>query len=490
MRKKVLVIGAGFGGLSASAILGKEGFDVTVFEKNAMPGGRAMQIKEKGYTFDMGPSWYLMPEAFERFFAEFSKKPSDYYSLKKLSPSYRVYFGSNRAFDVSDNIADVYKLFDSFEDSGGKKLKQFLQIAGKRYEKALEKFLYRDYQSIKDILDIELLKEVFTAGLFNSLDSHVKYYFSSEEAQKILLFTIVFLDISPKRAPSLYSMLAYADLEKKVWYPKGGIYSVVKAFEKIAKEHNVTFFYNKNVSKIITKNGKATGVVVDGKTINADVVVSNADYAFTELKLLDKKSRTLDSRYWSKKTIAQSAFCIYLGVNKKIKNLKHHTLFVGSNWDTNFSEIFDNPIWPTDPSYYICTPSKTDPSVAPRSSENIFILVPIAPGLSDTPKIRKKYSEKIINHLEKLLNQDIANSIEYKKIITLKDYKSLYNAYEGTAFGLAHTLFQTALFRPYVKSKKLTNLYYTGAYTHPGVGMPTSIISGQLAARKIIKDAK
>jgi len=242
MRKKVLVIGAGFGGLSASAILGKEGFDVTVFEKNAMPGGRAMQIKEKGYTFDMGPSWYLMPEAFERFFAEFSKKPSDYYSLKKLSPSYRVYFGSNRAFDVSDNIADVYKLFDSFEDSGGKKLKQFLQIAGKRYEKALEKFLYRDYQSIKDILDIELLKEVFTAGLFNSLDSHVKYYFSSEEAQKILLFTIVFLDISPKRAPSLYSMLAYADLEKKVWYPKGGIYSVVKAFEKIAKEHNVTFF--------------------------------------------------------------------------------------------------------------------------------------------------------------------------------------------------------------------------------------------------------
>jgi len=485
--KKAIIIGSGFGGLSCASLLSKDGYDVTILEKNKDIGGRARVLKAKGFTFDMGPSWYLMPEVFDDFFSIFNKKTSDYYKLIQLKTQYRMFFGKEKIDIVSDLKKNV-QLFESFEKDGGRKFLKYLRIAKYQYEIAMKNFVYKNYSSIFDFFSWDMLIKGAKLNVFSNLDKYTKKFFKSDRLRKVLLYTTVFLGGSPKKTPALYSIMSHVDFNQGVYYPDGGLGSVVKGFEKLAKENNCTIKNNCDVKKIVVKNKKVQGVITqNGDFLESDIVVSNADYAHTEMNLLDSKSRSFPKKYWDKRTIAPSGFIIYLGLNKKLKNLKHHNLFLANDWMKHFETIFDKPAWPKDPSYYVCAPSITDKKVAPKNKENLFFLVPVAAGLKDDSKLREKYSEKIISDFEVQTGNKIKKDIIFKKIFAQSDFAKDYNAFKGTALGLSHSLMQTAIFRPPNKSKKVKNLYYTGHFTNPGVGVPMVIISSQIV-RDLIRE--
>jgi phytoene desaturase len=487
-KKNVVIVGAGIGGLSLAALLGKDGHKVTVLEKNNQIGGRAMIYKEKGFTFDMGPSWYLMPEVFEKYFKQFGKKSSDFYKLKQLDPQYRIFYSDKEYIDIRSDLKKNMELFESIEPGISPKIETYLAEAKYKYDVAMSNVLYRNYNNIFDFFDKDMMKAGPKLHVFESLDSYISKFTRNDKIKKILLYTMVFLGGSPKNTPALYSLMSHLDFHLGLFYPIGGIYKIIEALESLCKANNVTILTDQEVNRINVVDGHTDSVETKNHTYQADIVISNADYPFTEMELLDKKWQTYGESFWKKKTLAPSAFLMYLGIKGKIKKLQHHSLVFANDWEKHFDDIFDKNGWPDDPSYYVSCPSKSDPSVAPTGNENIMILVPVASGLDDSDTFRKKYAKKIISHFEKIVGQSIAEHIVVQKIYSQKDYTSTYNAYKGTALGLAHTLFQSAIFRPSNRSKKVKNLYYVGQYTQPGIGMPICLISAHLVADRIKKE--
>lgn len=485
---RVCVVGAGFSGLAVAALLAKKGYDVTVFEKNEQAGGRARVYKTAGFVFDMGPSWYLMPEVFENFFSVFGKKPEDYYKLVRLNPMYRVFYDRSDFLDVPAELGKVMELFAGIEENGYMKLRLYLKQAESNYDVAMKYFIYRDYSSVFSILSPKIIFNGFRLRLFSSLDSLVRRFFSNGKLIKLLEYNSVFLGGSPKNTPALYSIMSHVDLNLGVWYPLGGLGKVVEGIQKVAEEQGAKFVFDCSVLSISVGEGRVKGVVTDKGFFDADVVVVSADYHHAETRLLEPHYQSYPEDYWRKKVVAPSAFLIYLGLCKKIEGLRHHNLFFDSNWDNHFNSIFQLHTWPENPSYYVNCPSKTDDSVAPEGSENLFILVPVAPGLVDSDELRESYCEKIIKHLESLLGENIRDSIVFKRIFSHRDFIVDYNSYKGTALGLSHTLFQTAFFRPRHRSRKVKNLYYVGHYTHPGVGVPMAIVSAHIVSDLMEKD--
>jgi phytoene desaturase len=487
-KKKVVVIGGGFAGMASAALLASKGFDVTLLEKNKTLGGRAMSFSEKGFTFDMGPSWYMMSEVFERYFSHFNKKPSDFYKLKKLDPKYRIIFSKNEMVDMVNDRSKNFKYFESIEPGSSKKIELYLQRASEMYKLGMDNFVYKNYDSVFDLFDIKLAKVGIKLPLFENMHQYISRFVNSEKLRKILLYTTVFIGGVPKKTPALYTLMSHVDFNQDLHYPLGGMVEVVKALESLCKELGVKIKTNAPVSQINVKDSVAIGVKYGKKIEAADYVISNADYAFTEMTLLSKNNRSYNQNYWKKRTVAPSAFILYLGVKGKIPQFRHHTLFFVHDWESHFESMYDKQNWPEHPSMYICNPSKTDPSVAPKDTENLFILVPIAPGLSDNEEIRKKYRDKIIKMIDEHAGTEIEKNILYEKTLTINDYKSLYNSYRGTALGLAPTFLQTAVFRPPNKSKKVKNLYYAGQNTVPGVGVPMALISAELAVNRVLDD--
>lgn len=484
----VTVIGAGFGGLSAAALLAKEGYDVTLLEKNEQPGGRARVLREKGYSFDMGPSWYLMPDVFENFFSEFDKKPEDYYKLIRIDPSYRIFFDGEQTVDVSADLQENYELFDGFEEGGGDKLRRYLEQAERHYRLAMDEMIYKEYDRIWDLFNGKLALEGFKLPLFSNIDGYVSKWFKSSKAKKILEYSIGFIGGSPHNTPALYYIMNHVDLKLGVWYPaEGGIGRVVDSLVGLCKEYGVEIKYGQEVTKIEASGKRVTQVETSTETYEPEIIVVNADYPHTELNLIESKYRTYDEKYWESKTLAPSALVLYIGLDKKLPNLQHHNLFLTKDWDQGFESIFDpkKARWPETPSYYINMTSKYDATTAPEGGETIFVLVPLAPDLEDTPGIREKYYNKLVSHMETLAGEPIIGHEVVKRIYAVNDFKKDYNAYKGTALGLTHSLLQTAIFRPSHKSGKLDNLYYTGHYTHPGIGMPMCLISSQVLAKTI-----
>lgn len=486
--RNVVVIGAGFGGLAVAALLARQGMKVTVVEKNEMAGGKARVWKKDGFTFDMGPSWYLMPEVFENFFSLFGKKREDYYELVKLDPFYRVFFNHQEMVDITSDPVHNTEIFDHFEAGGGDRLKSYLDTAKFKYDTAMREFMYVDYRSVLQFMNRRMMTEGLKLDMFSPLDKYVRKFFQDRRARQILEYAMVFLGNSPHNAPALYSIMSHVDFNLGVWYPCGGMGEIAKGLEKLAAEMGVEFKYNLPVTKIILQGNRVKGVVTPEGEIEAEAVIVNADYAFAETALLPKQNQTYPESYWNKKVIAPSMLLAYLGVDKKIDRLAHHTLYFTENWDHHFSKIFDQPTWPEEFCYYVGCTSRTDKTTAPQGKENIFFLIPVAAGLEDTPEIREEMFNRGMDHFEGLVGESIRDSLLVKRLFSIKDFEKDYNAYRGTALGLAHTLKQTAVYRPGHRSKNVKNLYYTGQYNHPGVGVPMVLISSQVVADIIGKE--
>jgi phytoene desaturase len=487
---RVVVIGAGVGGLASAALLAREGFRVTLLEKNDSVGGRARMWKEKGFTFDMGPSWYLMPEVFENFFGIFGRSREQYYRLEELSPFYRVFFHPEDWVNITSERRQVLDLFESFEAGGAGRLERYLERAKYKYEVAMKEFLYKDYRSMFDFLNARMLIEGTRLNVLGRLDRSVRRYFTDRRARQILEYAMVFLGTNPQAAPALYSIMSHVDLNLGVHYPIGGLSAVSAGIAKLAEEQGVEIRLNAEVKRIEVEgsSGRATRVATPEHEVEADVVLVNADYPHSEMNLLGRDYQTLPGKYWKRRVFAPSMFILYLGLNKSLKNLVHHNLYFSEDWNEHFDTIFKVPSWPQEPCFYISCISKTDPEMAPKGHENLFVLVPVAPGLEDGEIFRERYADQVIEHVEKIIGEQFRSSIVVRRIFSHRDFISDYNAYAGTALGLAHTLNQTAFFRPAFRSKKVKNLYYAGQYTHPGVGVPMVLIAAQVAAGLIKGD--
>jgi phytoene desaturase len=494
MSKKVIVVGSGFGGLGTANILAKNGYQVTVIEKNEQVGGRASKLEEQGYTFDMGPSWYLMPEIFEHHFKLVGKNITDYLTLEKLSPSYRIFFKDNKRFkepvDVYSDLNKACELFEKIEPGSSKHFLKFLEESKFKYDVSIGSFLYKNYDSILDFITPEVLKSGLKLNIFKKMQSYVEQHFKTPEMQKIMQYTLVFLGSSPYNTPAIYSVMTHVDFNGGVFFPMGGMWSIVEAMHKIGLELGVEYKLNSEVASIEVKNGQATGVkLANGEFITADIVVSNADMHFTETKLLQPEYQTYDEKYWDKCTVTPSGFILYLGIDGELPMLKHHTFIFAEDWDEGFAQIFDRPQIPNDPSLYICNPNKTDRSLAPEGKENLFVLVPIAADLQFTEEQKESFANQIIETIAKEIGvPDLSSRIEYKKYFLPSDFSQRYNSYRGAALGLAHTLDQTGYFRPNNISKKINNLYYVGHNTNPGTGVPMCLISSELVYKRLLGD--
>lgn len=485
MKKKINIIGSGFSSLAAACYLAKEGNEVTIFEKNATIGGRARQLKKEGFTFDIGPTWYWMPDVFERFFSDFNKKPSDYYELIKLSPAYQVYFGIKDFVTIADNLPEIVTTFEAIEKGSGQKLEAFMSVAQSNYNIAIKDLVYRPGVSPLELITVETALKI--DQFFGNISKDIRRKFKNSKLIQILEFPVLFLGAKPSDTPSFYSFMNFADFGLGTWHPKNGMYSVILAMEKLAKELGVSIYTNANIEKINVDNGKANAIIVNGEIVYGDIILSGADYHHSE-SLLDEKYRGYSEKYWENRTFAPSSLLFYVGFDKKIENVEHHTLFFDVDFDVHASAIYDSPKWPEDPLFYASFPSKTDEDSAPNGKEAGIFLIPLAPGLQDTPKLREEYFEKIITRFEKLTQQSVKESVIFKESFCVNDFIKDYNSYKGNAYGLANTLMQTAFLRPKLKSKKVKNLYFTGQLTVPGPGVPPALISGKLVAELIQKN--
>lgn len=484
MRKTIQIIGSGFSSLAAACYLAQQGNRVTIYEKNSTIGGRARQFKEEGFTFDMGPSWYWMPDVFERFFQDFNKKPSDYYELIKLSPAYRVYFGINDFISIYDNLEEIKYTFETIEKGSGQKLQIFIDQAKSNYDIAIKDLVYRP-----GISPLELITKETTLKLnqfFKNVSTDIRKNFKNERLIQILEFPVLFLGAKPTKTPSFYNFMNYADFGLGTWHPKTGMFDVIRGIEKLALELGVTIKTNAAIEKIIVENKTAKGIIINSETIKADVVLSGADYHHSET-LLEKEHRMYSEKYWENRVFAPSSLLFFVGFDKKIENISHHALFFDVDFNQHAADIYDNPKWPEAPLFYANFPSKTDKTAAPDGMESGFFLIPLAPGIEDNQNLREEYFEKIITRFEALTQQKIKNNIIFKRSFCKNDFVNDYNAYKGNAYGMANTLLQTAFLRPKLKSKKVKNLYFTGQLTVPGPGVPPALISGKLAAELIQK---
>lgn len=491
--KSVIIIGAGIGGLATACMLAKKGYKVTVVEKNSQIGGRANIYSENGYTFDMGPSWYMMPDIFKHFFDILGENIDDYLKLKRLSPSYRIFLKSDKShFDFYSDLKRTINTFESIEKGSGEILREYIKTTEYQYKIARNEFMFKNYNTIFDFITKRVIIEGRKLPLFSSVEKIINKKFKSEILRKVMQYQTVLLGTSPSDAPGIYSMMNYIDFVEGVWYPEGGIYRVIEAIGSVAQKYNVEIKTNALVEKIIVTDGVAQGIQLkDGTKLFADIIISNADIVHTDQKLLDKQYQQQSIKHWDKKLMAPSGFIMYMGIDGEIPSLQHHNLLFSKDWSQNFKQIFKKPEWPSDPSLYICAPSKTDKKVAPEGKENLFVFVPIAAGLEHTDEFLEEYSKVIIAEMEDKMDiPNLANRIEYKRIYAVKDFIKDYNAFKGSALGFAHSLGQSAIFRPNNINKKVKNLYYVGAGTNPGIGMPICLISAELVYKRIenIKD--
>ncbi|MFT3978935.1 MAG: phytoene desaturase family protein [Ferruginibacter sp.] len=492
--KKIVVIGSGFAGLSAASFMAQAGYDVTVLEQHATPGGRARKMEVNGFSFDMGPSWYWMPDVFERYFASFGKTVESYYQLQRLDPSYKIFFREDE-LTVPADFETLKNVFESIEKGASARLEEFMDEAAYKYKVGIHKLVHKPGRSLKEFADADLARGLLKLDVFTSMKKHVGKYFKDHRLRQLMEFPVLFLGALPENIPALYSLMNYADIKLGTWYPVGGMYKIVEGMYDLAKELGVQFEFNSKVTGFRMEGNEITTVNVEDtvsgveRVIMAAVVIAGADYHFVEKNLLPKQWRSYNDDYWENRVMAPSCLTFYVGLNKKLPDLQHHTLFFDTDFEKHGAEIYETKQWPESPLFYVCAASVTDNTVAPPGCENLFFLVPVAAGLEDESEERRAdYFEKIVDRFEERTGETIKENIIYRKSYSVKDFVNDYGAFKGNAYGLANTLIQTAILKPSLKSRKVKNLFYTGQLTVPGPGVPPSLISGEVVAKQVLKE--
>lgn len=486
-KKQIAIIGSGFSGLSAASSLAAEGLDVHVYEKNDSIGGRARQLISDGFTFDMGPSWYWMPEVFEKFYNKFGHTTSDFYNLKLLDPSFTVIFSRDDVIHVPNSLDKLYELFEEREKGAGENLRKFMKDAEFKYSIAMNGMIAKPANSILEYLSFRTIKHAWEIDLFSSYGNLLKKYFKNPQLISLLEFPVLFLGSIPSKMPAMYSLMNQAAFSLGTWYPMGGMIKIIDAMKSIALKHNVKFHAGEEVQKFSFKGNKITGFITDKNDTEVEAVIGSADYHHIEQDLLAPEFRRYSKQYWDERVLCPSSLIFYLGVNRKINKLDHHNLFFDEDFGEHIKNIYQDAKWPAHPLFYVCCPSKTDPNVAPVGMENIFILMPLAPGLSDEESKREEYYNILMLRLEQYTGISIRKHVIYKKSYCVSDFTKDYNSFKGNAYGLANTFYQSAFYKPKIKSSKVKNLFYAGQLTVPGPGIPPSIISGQIASEELLK---
>jgi len=490
MKKRIAIIGSGFSGISAAAYAAKAGNEVHVYEKHDQPGGRARQFTtDNGFVFDMGPSWYWMPDIMENFFNDFDAKASDYFELVSLNPQFEMIF-SEENISVPESYQELKTLFETIESGAGKRLDKFMESAKFKYEVGMQGFVRKPCNNWWEFVSPKIARSAIKLDLLSNFRSYVAKYFTNPKLRTLMEFPVIFLGASPKNIPALYSLMNYGGYALGTWYPMGGFHQLVLGMKAVAEKQGATFHFNHTLEKIITDKGKVTSLIINGKHHFFDAVIASSDYHHTET-LLEEDQRNYTEKYWEDRTFAPSCLIYYLGVNERVPNLKHHTLFFENDLDAHIDSIYGEKKWPDKPLFYVCAPSKTDSGVAPENCENLFLLMPLATGINDDEDTRSIYLKEMLARLENHTGiRDLASKIAYKKSYCVSDFVHDYNAFQGNAYGLANTLFQTAVLKPKIRNKKIKNLFYTGQLTVPGPGVPPSIISGKIVAEEVINQYK
>ncbi len=483
--QKAVIIGSGFAGLSAACFLAKAGLAVTVVEKNDMPGGRARSFSAKGFTWDMGPSWYWMPDVFEKFFAQFGRQPSDYYDLVRLDPSYNVVW-KDEAVDIPAGLAALEALFEHYEAGSGSRLRAFLAKCGDKYRAAMDQLVYKPGLSVAEFLRLDVVKALFSLDLLRSVHKHARRYFSHPKLLQLVEFPILFLGALPRNTPALYTLMNYADMTLGTWYPMGGMVKIAEGLHSLAASLGVQFHFGETVQSFSVSGNSVTGITTVNGHYECGVTIAACDYHHAE-SLLPPSLRNYSQSYWASRDMAPSSLLYYLGVNKKLPALRHHNLFFDAPFAAHADALYTHPDWPAEPLMYVCAPSKTDSSVAPDGCENLFVLIPTAPGLADDSGIRAKYLEIALDKIEARTGAALREHIVYQRSYAGSDFINDYNAFKGNAYGLANTLRQTAILKPAIRNKKLANLLYAGQLTVPGPGVPPALISGEIAAKQALR---
>lgn len=487
LMKNAIVIGSGFSSLSVACYLAKASYRVTVLEKNEQLGGRASLWQKDGFKFDMGPSWYWMPDVFERFFADFGKNVSDYYQLEKLSPAYRVYFGGEDFIDIASEPEEIADTFEKIEKGSGKKLMEFLHKCEKNYKIAMQDLVYNPGRSITELVSPKTA--IRLPLFFSNISKLIRRDFKNPKLRSILEFPVLFLGAKPKNTPAFYNFMNYADFGMGTWYPKGGFNAVAMGMVQLAKELNVDFKTKTAVAKFDFKGNKAIGVICqNGDYYPADVIISGADYAHTE-NLLGENYRNYPAESWKRKTFAPSSLLYYVAFDRPVKLLKHHNLFFDTDFEKHAEEIYDSKVFPNEPLFYANFSSKTDSSLCPEGKEVGFFLIPVAVDLEDTEELHEHYFNLIMDRILKCTGEDLRACVIFKKSFGVNDFKERYNSCRGNAYGLANTLMQTSVLRPRIDNIKLKNFFYTGQLTVPGPGVPPALISGKVVSDFILKKA-
>ncbi len=494
MKQKVAIIGAGIGGFATANLLAKAGYEVAVYEKNTEAGGRAGVLRKDGFTFDTGPSWYLMPEVFEHYFNLLDTTAAEQLDIVKLEPSYKVFFEHDKPVTIVPKLTEAQKTFEAIEPGAGEALEKYVRQARFIYDMSLKHFLYTNTRSFRDLLQWEIVKNTprFAHMALQSFDSRVSSYFHDRRLKQILEYSMVFLGASPYKAPAIYTLMSALDFELGVYYPRGGMYTLINAMERLGKTLGVSYHYEAAVIRIVTEKGTAVGVELEnGQIVPADIVVSNADLHHTETKLLAPQEQTYPQKYWDKRTAGPSALLLYLGVRGALPELEHHSLFFVDDWKGNFEAIYETKTIPDHASLYVSRATLTDQQLAPKGDEAVVVLVPFPPGLSLSQETCEQLADTYINQLATMAHiPDFAERVASRTVIGPDDFGRNFNAWEYTALGPSHTLRQTAWFRMHNKSHRVENLYYVGGSTIPGVGLPMCVIGAELVYKHLAGDKR